>query len=128
MDDGSKVRVPAGFLTDFGSVPAPARIFIKWSKVDIAGVVHDFLYWCPQGGMSRHRADMIWREVAGSGQQRRGPVRRWLGWLGLLVGGWVAYRAAHRAREAECGCVCVSVPPGSDSLTKGANEGSEDRS
>ena len=30
----SKVRVPAGFLTDFGSVPAPARIFIKWSKVE----------------------------------------------------------------------------------------------
>lgn len=38
------VHVPKDFVTDFSSMPGIARVFIRWSRVDIAGVVHDCLY------------------------------------------------------------------------------------
>lgn len=53
LDDDTILTVPKGFETDFSSIPRFARSFIDWSRVDIAGVVHDFLYWCPQEGISR---------------------------------------------------------------------------
>ena len=48
LDDGTKITVPAGFETDFSSLPWRTRWAIHWTRVDVAGVVHDFLYWCPQ--------------------------------------------------------------------------------
>ena len=42
LGDETEIIVPGGFQTDFSSIPRPARIFLHWSKVDIAAVVHDF--------------------------------------------------------------------------------------
>ena len=102
----TEITVPCGFETDFSSIPRCARSFIHWARVDIAGVVHDFLYWCPQADISRNRADDIWREVAGAGEHCANGIQRWLGWAGLRLFGWWAYRKARIAREAGRGRRC----------------------
>ena len=56
------VRVDTGFVTDYSSISDRLHGFVRWPKVDIAGVVHDFLYRnsdCPRIG-----AHAIWRELA----------------------------------------------------------------
>ena len=84
------ITVPAGFDTDFSSIPvALAWVLGDWRKYDLAGVVHDWLY---RIGADRLVADRVWRRVARSGDFAVGPVRGFLGWAGLRVGGWVAYR------------------------------------
>ena len=70
LDGGPKITVPKGFEMDFSSIPWFARWFVDWAKVDIAGVVHDFLYWCPKhaqklGITTRRRADDVWWEAGG---------------------------------------------------------------
>ena len=95
VESGDQITVPEGFVTDFSSIPWFGRSLIKWSRVDIAGVVHDYLYWCPQPGVPRLKADAIWREIAGAGEHRANYVQRQLGWLGLVLFGWWAYRNAQ---------------------------------
>ena len=100
LDSGTTIGIPEGFETDFSSIPFLARPFLHWSRVDIAGVVHDFLYWCPQPDIDRKRADAIWREMAGAGQRRANWLQRWLGWVGLRLCGRKAHNRARAAREA----------------------------
>ncbi len=83
------VRVPAGFETDFSSIPAFARFLYRFDSVDLAGCCHDVAY---RIGVPRAPADQIWRIVATSGKRRVGRVRGRLGWLGLRLGGFPAYR------------------------------------
>lgn len=115
LEDGTTITVPHGFETDFSSIPAFARSFIDWSRVDIAGVVHDYLYWCPQAGIGRMRADGIWREIAGAGKHHANWLQQWLGWTGLLIGGWFAFRKARKAREAGRGRKCEPDSPSNSS-------------
>ena len=42
--DDDPIVVPEGFVTDFSSDPIG---LLDWSKVDVAGVVHDYLYQNP---------------------------------------------------------------------------------
>ena len=56
--NGRKITVPAGFITDYSSIPQLAAWYVRWSKVDVAGVVHDWLY--VKGSMSKEDADQIW--------------------------------------------------------------------
>lgn len=43
---GETIAVPAGFITDFASVPRPLwAVFPKWGKYGNAAVIHDYLYW-----------------------------------------------------------------------------------
>ena len=97
LEDGTTYTVPKGFVTDFSSVPAPARPIFPWSKVDVAGVVHDYLYWCRHADVTRRHVDAVWRELAGAGQHSLGAVRKWLGWSGLFVAGWWTHRKARQA-------------------------------
>jgi hypothetical protein len=83
------VTVPQGFETDFSSVPPPARVLYRFDSVDLAGCCHDLAY---RVGVPRRAADEIWRIVATSGERRVSPFRGRLGWLGLRVGGWLAYK------------------------------------
>ena len=106
LEDGTTIRVPDGFETDFSSIPCWARPFLHWSRVDIAGVVHDFLYWCPQPNIDRKRADAVWREMAGAGERRANWVQRWLGWVGLWLCGWRAHNKARIARGGGRGRNC----------------------
>ena len=81
------VLIDEGFVTDYSSIPEKLHGFVRWSKVDVAGVVHDFLYRntsCP-----RIEADAIWRELARSGEHCAGPFQTWVAWVMLVgFGGW----------------------------------------
>ncbi len=82
------ITVPEDSETDFSSVPRFARFFMRWDRVDIAGVLHDHLYGIQ---FPRRQADIAWRTVARAGQQHLGPVAAYLGFAGLRVGGWAAW-------------------------------------
>ena len=78
--------VHRGFVTDFSSIPTPLQWGVRWSRVDVAGVVHDFLYRdtrCP-----RAVADDVWWELARSGATHVGRCRAWLCWTILRGCGW----------------------------------------
>ena len=109
-DDGAEIMVPRGFETDFSSIPRCARSFIDWTRVDVAGVVHDFLYWCPREDISRKRCDEIWRELAGAGEHHANGLQKWLGWAGLRLLGWWAHRKARIARQSGRGRKCEPDP------------------
>lgn len=91
--DGVEIGVPSGTSTDYTSAPFFARPFIHWSRVDVAGVVHDYLY--QEGLYPRRRADRIWRQLAHAGEHRANALQAWSGWLLLRLGGWWPW---HRYR------------------------------
>ena len=102
---GALVTVPAGFITDFASIP---RIF--WPLVPPLGrynratVLHDWLYRqaqmpTAQGGwraVDRVEADRLLREAMVEGGVPW--LTRWLIYLGVRLGGWIVWRAHHAAR------------------------------
>jgi len=56
--DGYKIKIPAGFETDFASVPRIFwRIIPPWGKYSKAAVIHDYLYSTQE--VTRLRADKI---------------------------------------------------------------------
>lgn len=60
---GIRVRVPAGYKTDFASVPRGLwNVFPPWGRYAYAAVVHDYL--CDRETLcSRFLADSIFREL-----------------------------------------------------------------
>lgn len=86
--------VPAGFLTDFASVP---RVPIVWElDGDIAedcATLHDWLY--STGLLSRSEADYTLRIAMQ--EQGFGWARRWSLWLGVRLFGAEFYHAAKAA-------------------------------
>lgn len=91
-----EVAVPAGFETDFASVP---RFF--WRLFPPAGsgvgaaygraaVIHDYLYRTPGACVSRRAADRIFREA----MEAEGVAgwRRWTLWLAVRVFGGRSWR------------------------------------
>ena len=96
IESHGKITVPAGFVTDFSSFPRGTRWIARWSKADIAGVVHDWLY--AEGSTGKEKADQIWKEVALSGKHSTNGLQAWLGHRGLAwFGGW-AWKN-HRGKE-----------------------------
>lgn len=92
--------VPAGFKTDFASIPR-----VLWTAVGHpagryaqAAVFHD--EWYRSGRITRRRADALFLE----GMDVLcvpWAVRRTL-WAGVRIGGWVVWRS-HRRRQANGG-------------------------
>lgn len=61
---GETIVVPAGFITDFASIPrAFWAILPKWGKYGNAAVVHDYLYCTQPEQYCRRRADEIFLEA-----------------------------------------------------------------
>lgn len=89
------VRVPAGFDTDYSSVPGPAWWVGRWDQTDIAGVTHDALvrWLCPEAV-----AAFVWRLVARSGERHVNAAQGFLGWAGLRVWGKVVYEPSLRRK------------------------------
>ena len=86
------ITVPAGFDTDFASVPRLPFIFmLLGDRADYAAVLHDYLYRTAQ--ISRAVADAAFRWVAE--REGMGWLARWTMWTGLRVGGWMAYDQRH---------------------------------
>jgi hypothetical protein len=88
-----KVTVPAGFATDFASVPrAFWRIIPPWGKYNRAAVVHDWIY--SENRFSRKAADWIFLDL-----MRRLGVSWWkrtVMYRAVRVGGWVTWRRYGR--------------------------------
>ena len=83
--------IPQGFITDYSSIPDRLASFMpRWSKLDRAGVVHDYLYRTPPfSGRRRAQADRVWRRIARSDTGSR--YHAWKGWLALRLFGWTSY-------------------------------------
>lgn len=95
---GVHIIVPAGTETDFSTIPWLGRLLVRWSKVDLAGVVHDGLY--QTGKLPREHADTIWRLVAVAGEHRANPFQAWTGWAGLRLGGWLTWDSYRHGNPA----------------------------
>lgn len=87
------VTVPAGFDTDFASVPRlPFMFWFLGDRADYAAVLHDWLY--RTANATRREADraFLWAaEMEGVGR-----ISRWTMWAGLRVGGWTSYDQRHK--------------------------------
>lgn len=98
IDGDLRVEVPAGFVTDFNSVPRGLWNFFPPWEYPEAGVVHDALYREP-GLMTRGQVDDIHNrimEIEGASWWLRRGAR-----LGLRLGGWKPwgkYRTAERTK------------------------------
>lgn len=91
VDGEVKVEVPAGFVTDFNSVPRGLWNFFPPWEYPEAGVIHDFLYRF--NGMSRACADVIHLRIL----ELKGASwwKRYTAYAGIRVGGgaaWDRYR------------------------------------
>ena len=87
---GRKVTVPAGFVTDFASVPRLP--FIYWFAGDTAkapAVLHDWFYRTNTEDITRATADALLAEA----MEVRGywKIRSWLMWAGVRIGGYWSY-------------------------------------
>lgn len=84
---GEVIVVPAGFVTDFASIPGPLQRAFGPSIHDLPAVVHDYLYW--RQSCSRTQADEIFYVAL----RRVGVSRMDRFWIrvGLMAGGERAY-------------------------------------
>lgn len=100
---GEVVVVPAGFETDFASIPRCVWSIIghPTGEYGKAAVIHDWLYQCPDSGVSedrsRRRCDQIFLEgmkVLGVGWWKRSTM-----YFAVRVGGRGGWKN-YRRREA----------------------------
>jgi len=99
------IKVPANFVTDFSSWPR-ALPGPDFSKIDVAGVVHDALFRWGRIGESKDsrkvgyvEANRIWYEVARAGSHddaKASWLGAWLGRCGLFVGAWPTWMRYRR--------------------------------
>ena len=94
------VRVPAGFETDFASVPRFFwRIFPPWGSYGKATVIHDYCYRVRP--CSRKRADKIFLEamkVLGVGYCMRHTMYRAV----RMFGGWAWRKNKKKGNDDVC--------------------------
>lgn len=99
--DGTTIiplTVPAGFVTDFASVPWPFWSFIRpWGKWGKAAVLHDFMYQTKEwgngsdfGDWARYVADNVFLEAMK--ELGVAPWRRRLMYWGVRAFGFLAWR------------------------------------
>lgn len=97
----SVIRVPVGFVTDFASIPRGLwNILPPTGHYGKAAVVHDWLYQKRDAGTHkvwRDEADAVLRE----GMCALGVVwwQRWVIYVGIRAGGWVAWNNYRRGER-----------------------------
>lgn len=102
------VVVPAGFVTDFASVPRLPFVYFLTAGVAVrAAVIHDYLY--RSGNASRKEADKVFAEamkITGQAAWRRGLM-----YVGLRLFGWTAYKSNPvRSEEGTATAIGVAAP------------------
>ena len=98
--NGSQIlEIPGDvFVTDYSSLPFGTRWVVHWSRVDVAGVVHDYMYRTDAAlpdarkKWNRWRIDRVWHRIALAGDHRANCVQAWVCWLAILVGGCFSYK------------------------------------
>jgi hypothetical protein len=89
---GHVVTVPAGFVTDFESIPRVPVIYLLLAmSSNEAGVIHDYLYRADcKPRVTRAQADAVLYEV--SRCDGCGLLSSWAKWAGVRVGGFAAFQ------------------------------------
>lgn len=98
LSSGRLIRVPAGFVTDFASIPQIFwNILPPWGKYGKAAVLHDYMY--KKQEFTRSFCD----DILDESMEALGV--KWLTrhaiWLGVRVGGWVAWNQHKKENENE---------------------------
>lgn len=94
---GEKIIVPAGFVTDYASIPLSARQYFEagGQAYQYPAIVHDWLYWSQT--KSREEADRIFDEAMKDCEV--GDVKRNTIWAAVRAGGGSAWENNQRERE-----------------------------
>ena len=99
---GAPVVVPAGYITDFASVPRlPLAYLMAGDTAHEAAVIHDFLYTThglDGRAITRAQADAVFREAIRASGDQMAPG--WLMWLAVRVGGRSSWKAAGPEQPA----------------------------
>ena len=99
-DPGDLVEVPAGFVTDFASVPRPLWwLYAPWGRHGHAAVLHDWGYY--KQDRSRREYDGIFLEAMEVLGVR--PFKRRMMWLAVRGPGWFAWTANARRNQENPG-------------------------
>ena len=87
------IVVPAGFVTDYSSVPRlPFMYWFFGGRAKRPAVIHDYLYATQH--LPRQLADAIFYEAMQLDGRRW--AQRWSMWAGVRAGGWKAWRDDRR--------------------------------
>lgn len=86
------IAVPAGFTTDFASIPKFLWFLPYWAKFSKASVLHDYCY--RKQDRTRKEADDIFYEamLVSWRNHRLGKLLAWLEYTGVRWFGWMAWR------------------------------------
>jgi hypothetical protein len=91
------VHVPAGFETDFASIPRSLEpLLAPWAKYNKAPIVHDLLYRTHR--VTRRRADAIFLEAMRIDLRchKTGRLVARVEWLAVRLFGWLAWHDKRR--------------------------------
>ena len=114
------LTVPKGFDTGYSSLSWFGRPVVHWSKLDVACMVHDYLYIRngasaakKLGFTSRLSVDNVWYRIGIAGQHGARPWPARICWFFTRVFGRCAYRKRQGTPLSldECGCTCCSKAP-----------------
>ena len=94
---GEKIIVPAGFVTDYASIPLSVRQYFEvgGQAYQYPAIVHDWLYWSQT--TTREEADRIFDEAmkdSGVGSVKRSTI-----WAAVRAGGDSAWESNRKERE-----------------------------
>jgi hypothetical protein len=92
LEDGTLLRIPPGFITNFGSIPKTLRSFLnRMGKSLRAFVVHDWTYSTNCGmSLKQRKCDSLLYTL--SRQDREGYFSAQSINKGLMFGGWTCYK------------------------------------
>ncbi len=109
------VTVRKGFVTDYSSLPFGTRWVVHWSRVDVASVVHDYMYRndavLPSPDWNRRRIDRAWRTIALAGDRHANCIQAWTCWLAMRV---FAFCAFHKRSTDWNPCKTPEPAPATD--------------
>lgn len=99
--DRRSLDVPAGFLSDLGSVPRMGRAVVSVAAAPLAFVAHD---WCyarqdMQPDLTRREADRLMLELMHYQSAPKRKCERWVAYWAVRIGGWVGWRRHERRRK-----------------------------
>lgn len=96
---GRTLSVPAGFVTDFASVPRlPLTFLLAGDKAHEAAVLHDWLYTTHE--TDRATADAVFRDAI---REQNSAITAGLMWAAVRLGGARAWDAPATAAPAQEG-------------------------
>ncbi len=92
-----RILVPAGYCTDFASVPRlPVVYWWTGGRATLPALVHDLLYDARPEGVSRRQADQVFLEAMTCHRDPKSWITRQVMYAGVRAGGWRPWRTDSR--------------------------------